>query len=154
MTGSASKGNGSRYYYYHCAFECRERVRANFSNEKFVEWLKEFQPWKDVKKFWGPLYDDLLQNLALGSQGNQNNIDEEIKKVQQRIENLQDKYADNLIEISDYNSSRQRYVSQLRELNEMKLGMTYKNKDIQEELSFSYPFFGSYRHFIWIHRQT
>ncbi len=81
-------------------------MRANFSNEKFVEWLKEFQPRKDVKKFWGPLYDDLLQNLALGSQGNQNKIDEEIKKVQQRIENLQDKYADNLIEISDYNSSR------------------------------------------------
>ncbi len=141
MTGSASKGNGGRYFYYHCTFECRERVKANFANEKFVEWLKEFQPRSDLKDLFDALFDNLLQEEYTDSKGNKSIIEEEINKVQKRLENLQDKLADNLIEISDYNSTRQRYVSQLRELNDKKAGMTYNRKGIQEQILFCYPFF-------------
>jgi hypothetical protein len=39
LTGSASKGNGGRYFYYHCQYGCKERSKAEIANK---ELLKEF----------------------------------------------------------------------------------------------------------------
>lgn len=35
LTGSASKGNGSHYFYYHCRSGCKERFRAMEANATF-----------------------------------------------------------------------------------------------------------------------
>ncbi len=39
LTGSASKGNGGKYFYYHCQHGCKERFKAEVANKEI---LKEF----------------------------------------------------------------------------------------------------------------
>jgi site-specific DNA recombinase len=143
LTGSASKGNGGRYFYYHCSRGCGERFRANIANDKFVDLLREFKPREDMRDLYKTILDELLQEFKTDGKGNLKNIDAEINKIKVRIENLQDKFADNFIEAGDYNSTRQRYESQLRSLNEKKQDLAYNNKDVQEQLVFSYNFLES-----------
>jgi site-specific DNA recombinase len=46
MTGSASKGNGGIYHYYHCQrkYGCNNSISALKANAKFTEFLTSFQP--------------------------------------------------------------------------------------------------------------
>lgn len=39
LTGSAYKGNGGRYFYYHCSKGCNERFKADEANDLFVKEL-------------------------------------------------------------------------------------------------------------------
>jgi len=39
LSGSASRGNGGKYYYYHCTCGCKERFAAELANNAF---MKEF----------------------------------------------------------------------------------------------------------------
>ena len=41
LTGSASKGNGGRYFYYHCSKSCNERFKAKEANAVFVKELEK-----------------------------------------------------------------------------------------------------------------
>jgi hypothetical protein len=69
--------------------------------------------------------DALLKEFSVSSKDNLQNSEVEIKKVQVRIESLQDKFADNLIEVCDYNSTRKRHDEQLRSLKEKKQGLNF-----------------------------
>lgn len=44
ITGSASKGKYSLYYYYHCSSSCGFRQRADHANDIFLKELKKFVP--------------------------------------------------------------------------------------------------------------
>lgn len=49
LTGSASKGRSSLYYYYHFISPCGCRYKANHVNDRFVEELKKF---KHIQVLW------------------------------------------------------------------------------------------------------
>ena len=40
LTGSASKGNGGKYYYYHCGKGCKRRFKVNNDFEKTLSKIK------------------------------------------------------------------------------------------------------------------
>jgi site-specific DNA recombinase len=44
LTGSASKGNGGQYYYYHCASSCGARFKAENANDLFCRELRKYIP--------------------------------------------------------------------------------------------------------------
>lgn len=44
LTGSASKGRNSYYYYYHCRDGCKFRIRADLTNNIFLSELKKLVP--------------------------------------------------------------------------------------------------------------
>ncbi len=140
LTGSASRGHGGIYYYYHCVKGCKARFKAPAINGKFLEKLKEFEIPSTVKY----LYDEILKELLLESENgrreNSKIIDSEILKLEGRIANLQDKLADNQISNNDYNSAKQRYDLQLLELREKKKSFVQLNKDIYEQLIYSFSF--------------
>lgn len=142
LTGSASKGHGGRYFYYHCTKGCGERVQAPVLNEKFHDLLYEMQPKEEIRNLYESVLKDLLQVNENGRKENATNIDSEISKLQVRIANLQDKLADNQIGIGDYNSAKHRYDSQLRELTDKKKNMVQLSKDVYEQLITSFSFLG------------
>ena len=37
ITGSASKGNGGKYFYYHCQHGCKERFKAELANKELLK---------------------------------------------------------------------------------------------------------------------
>ena len=140
LTGSASKGNGGRYFYYHCLKGCNERFRATVANEKFIELLEEIQADKNAINLYDAVLKEILTENENGRKENAKTIEVEINKVQERIISLQDKLADNHISISDYNSAKQRYDAQLRELQQKRGSMVQLSKDIYEQLIFSFSF--------------
>lgn len=140
LTGSASKGHGGRYFYYHCSNGCKERLRATEVNNKFIELLEEIQPDQNVIKLYDAVLKEILTENEKGRRINAKATEEEISKVQSRIYNLQDKLADNQISIADYNSAKQRYDAQLRELTQKKNSQVQVSKDIYEQLIFSFSF--------------
>src|SRR5579863_12257 len=44
LTGSASKGNGGQYYYYHCVSSCGARFKAENANDLFCRELRKYIP--------------------------------------------------------------------------------------------------------------
>jgi site-specific DNA recombinase len=44
LTGSASKGNGGEYYYYHCVSSCGARFKAQNANDLFCRELRKYIP--------------------------------------------------------------------------------------------------------------
>ncbi len=40
LTGSASKGNGGKYFYYHCLNGCKERIKTKVVHDKIAEQLQ------------------------------------------------------------------------------------------------------------------
>lgn len=44
LTGSASRGHGGLYYYYHCSSKCGTRYKSQNANDLFISELKKFTP--------------------------------------------------------------------------------------------------------------
>jgi site-specific DNA recombinase len=60
LSGSASKGNGGKYFYYHCTCGCPERFRAEETNGYFTEFLKNFKPHNDTAEL---VYKELSEKI-------------------------------------------------------------------------------------------
>lgn len=80
LTGSASKGNGGRYYYYHCQSGCKERHKATFAHERFSTWLKGISVDKNVAE----LYLAIMQDIFKTEEGDR---DKEIAKLETALNN-------------------------------------------------------------------
>ena len=140
LTGSASKGNGGKYYYYHCLHGCKWRNRANTMNELFENYLKTLSFSKQSIELYNKILKTSLEEGETGRKDNAKVFEEEMKKIQTRIDNLQDMLADGQILSSDYNSAKERYEEKLRDLRSKKEDVTILNKDIYEQLVFSFSF--------------
>lgn len=58
LTGSASKGNGGKYYYYHCKNGRKERFRATEGNNAFYELLEDISGNEKAIKSWEKILKD------------------------------------------------------------------------------------------------
>jgi site-specific DNA recombinase len=138
LTGSASKGNGGKYYYYHCSKGCNERFKASVANEKFLELLNDIRPKEEVLELYDSILLELLEGNEFDKKENVKKIENEMEKLNSRISNIQDKYADNQISSSDYSSFKLKYESQLREMEQKKKHFFHFSKEIREQLKFSF----------------
>ena len=141
LTGSASKGrNGKRHFYYHCQPKCKERFKAEEANLLFEALLKEFVIQDDVKE----LYKEILEETFSGEQKNRNlrlrQIHIELSKLNARMESIEDKFFDDIIEASTYNAMKRKTQ---KKINDLKLEMKTINaldRDIEEYLKLGISF--------------
>ena len=104
LTGSASKGrNGKRHFYYHCQPKCKERFRAEEANKVFEELLEEFVIREEVLK----VYKRILEEVFSGEKKQRASrllvINNELKKYDKRMESIEDKFIDDIIDATMYN---------------------------------------------------
>jgi site-specific DNA recombinase len=64
LTGSASKGRHSYYYYYHCIAACGTRFKAEQANEIFNEELNKFVPKESVAELYKLVIKDLFNQQS------------------------------------------------------------------------------------------
>jgi hypothetical protein len=83
LTGSASKGNGGTYYYYHCQPGCKERHKSTFVHDSFSSWLKSINIDEAVAEF----YLSVMQDIFKTEEGDR---DKEIRRFQKQIQDNQD----------------------------------------------------------------
>jgi site-specific DNA recombinase len=50
LTGSASRGHGGLYYYYHCSSSCDTSFKSQHANELFAGELKKYISRPDIKE--------------------------------------------------------------------------------------------------------
>ncbi len=61
LTGSASKGNGGEYYYYHCQPGCKERHRADTAHSSFSMWLDSLSIDPAIAELYLAVMDDIFK---------------------------------------------------------------------------------------------
>ncbi len=135
ITGSASKGrNGVRHFYYHCQPKCKERYKAHEVNELFEELLKEFRIKEDVKK----LYKEILNNTFKGDKDSREQrirkIKREVNVLEVRKESIEEKFFDNIIDLSTYKTMKSKTQEKLNDLNEELASLKTLEKDIDKYL--------------------
>ncbi len=136
LTGSASKGNGGRYFYYHCSGGCDERIKAETANDALV---KEFEKISNSK---GGIraFKKILHDYALKQNKNQSTSKEllnaEIEKNQQRIQNAQQMMVDGELPLSEYKEIRSRFEKVIADLNRKKSELASTDSNLKEYAEF------------------
>ncbi len=102
LTGSASRGRGGRYFYYHCVSPCKVRFKSEIVNTLFSNELTKFIPKPGMTE----VYCQVV-NSAYKLRSSQNNL--EIKKlnenlivIQSNIQKARTKFLTDQIERNDY----------------------------------------------------
>ena len=94
LTGSASKGNGGTYYYYHCQPGCKVRFKADTAHELFNQWLSAIS----LKPTLASLYIAIMEDVFKQNEGDR---DAEIKKINEQLaknKEMQEKVAVSFVE--------------------------------------------------------
>ena len=142
LTGSKSKGRHQYYYYYHCTPQCGERLKAHEANAAICA---EIQRVFQIQKINYPLFEKELLNL-LGKEAEstamtKDKMEQELQKLNARIQNAQQLLLDGNLDAADYKGIKARYEPQIREL-ETKLSQNDEaNTELEKYLSFGRYFF-------------
>lgn len=116
LTGSASKGNGGKYYYYHCQKGCCERFKADLANEVFCEGLKEFNSKPNAIETY---LITLRRAFLINQEDNSNNIGvykKEIEKLRSRMYSAQTMMLDKDIDPAEFRDIKSRLEPEIEKL--------------------------------------
>ena len=113
LTGSASSGNGGRYYYYHCNACSNERFRADLINNQMEELLNEFQIKPEVTKLYMAIIRDELKTSTEQRQSEEKQRISKIKMLNERIRRITDAMSDGHMKPFEYGKERDRYQNEI-----------------------------------------
>ena len=117
ITGAPSRGNGGVYTYYFCSKEPKHiRVRADEVNAMFASYLSCLKPNKTVLDLYLEVITDLQSDGVRERKAEIKRLEEELAKVNERIDKLQDKYLDEDIDKEDFKKFLKRYEDKVNEL--------------------------------------
>ena len=116
ITASHSKGRNQRYAYYHCN-KCRKyRIPAQKMNEDILHYISKIRPCKAVLDLYEEVLGDIRTEKFRGINKEKSRIQEDTKKIEARLERLQDGFLDGEIGSDDYREIRQRYNNEIHAL--------------------------------------
>ena len=117
ITGSASKGNGGRYVYYHCRKGCNERFKADVANDLFIKGLSQTTPPTDALDAFKYVIKQTFSNNEQDKTQQLIQIRNQIAKVQERINNAQSLMLDGDINAIEYKEIKNRLTPEIEKLN-------------------------------------
>lgn len=139
LTGSASTSrNGDKHYYYHCQKGCKERFRADEANDYFITYLEEIQPPKEVLTLYYKVMKDIFKADDIERETELKALTTQIRALESRLENLEDKFVDDLISVESYNRTKSRYDKDLNDLLERKMRLSNQNTSFMEWTKYSF----------------
>jgi site-specific DNA recombinase len=136
LTGSGSKGNGGRFFYYHCSKGCKVRIRADMLNRKVLNIIKNISVDSEIKDAYKNIVRDILDSETHNKESRLINLNKTIESLQTRILNLEDKLADNEISTEDYFRIKMRYENDIMELKKQKAEINIISKDFLIKLKY------------------
>ena len=134
MTGSASKGNGGRYFYYHCN-KCGERYRADDANSSFEKLLCQIELKDGIKELFKLAVTKQCKEMIDSEQRDIKGVANELKRQEQRMSRLEDSFLDGQITGSDYTELKQKLVSVIISLNLKEKELKQNKDNFSEDLS-------------------
>lgn len=136
LTGSASKGNGGRYFYYHCVNGCHERFKAETANEEFRKELCKVSSNRNATE----LFQLILRDYAQLSDKDRTRIivplKSEVEKSNSRISNARQLMLDGELDPKDYREIKDEYEGKIKKLEAKIQQMTFISSHLGEQLTF------------------
>jgi len=141
LTASSSKGNGGKYFYYHCTPKCGERFKAEEANLLFAETLQNItlnEVALDAIEFFTA---SLYKNGGQSSEQETQKLKVEIQKNKERLSNAQQLLLDGTLDPSDYKEIKNRYEPIISQLEIRLRGLSQDNADLDEMIAYGRKFF-------------
>lgn len=131
LTGSASHGNGGKYYYYHCQPNtgCKERFKAEVANDAFVDELKKISSKPEVLDLYYMVLGEMFQVGGADISKQQKEIQLEIERLRLRIQNAQNFAMDGEIDMKEYRAIKTQFEPVIEELQLKKIGLISGDQD-------------------------
>jgi site-specific DNA recombinase len=123
LTGSSSKGNGGKYFYYHCNIRCKERIPAELANEIFVEELRTISSNEESILLFEEIVKDYTKQSGKDKSKVIRDLQTEIEKNRQRISNAQQLMLDGELPAADYREIKNRYDPEIQKLVNKQLSL-------------------------------
>ena len=136
LTGSASKGNGGKYFYYHCQHGCKERFKAEVANKEI---LKEFVTVSSNNAIIRILKESLEAHLRLSKSDKakqKDNLQQEIEKARARISSARKLMLDKEIPPAEYKEIKLEYEGEITKLEQKIDEVATLDSDLKEHISF------------------
>lgn len=131
LTGSPSKGNGGRYFYYHCRNGCKERFRSEEADTQIEKLLYNIQISKEVKSMYIKEFKNCMNLKSSKQTARKRQINEDIEKNKKRINNIEDRFADGDLSTSDYTELKRKFENTIRNLEEERKNISGVEKNTQ-----------------------
>ena len=113
MTGSASTGNGGKYYYYHCSKDAKHlRCRADKANDDFARYLSALIPNYAIISLYREVIRDIQGESRIVSRSQIAKVEEEILQHEARLTAATNKFLDDKIDADTYNEVKQRVLAE------------------------------------------
>jgi site-specific DNA recombinase len=140
LTGSASKGNGGKYFYYHCKNGCRERFRATEANDSFYEYLDEISGNEKAIKSWEKILRVYYSKEGKEKQTEKEKVSKELELLQKRLENAQMLTLDGALDASEYRNIKAKLEPEIERLIRKQTDLNSTHDDVQEILKYAFHF--------------
>jgi len=118
LTASSSKGHKKKYAYYHCQNGCKERVRADDTNEAFLDYLESLQMRSEIVQ----LYKEIIRDVFMEEEGSkEQKIQQQNRKLneaKQRRDNIDDQFTSGSVASEDYNRLLKRINKEIQKIED------------------------------------
>ncbi|HLO73876.1 MAG TPA: recombinase family protein [Flavobacterium sp.] len=141
LTGSPSTSrNGVKHYYYHCQKGCKTRFRADLAHSSFEDLLDGFKIKKDILNLYNIILEDIFNSNEKDRQKQIKQADDKIRQLRSKLESLQDKLLDDIIDKTEYNSIKLRIQKELEEWELKKQELSIDKSEFQKYINYGFPF--------------
>ncbi|MEO6830930.1 MAG: recombinase family protein [Chitinophagaceae bacterium] len=133
LTGSAAKGNGGSYYYYHCqkATKCKERFRATVAHEVFELQLAKISAKPEILDLYHAILSDIFKKNGVNKGKQVKEVSAEIEKLKLRIANAQSLMLDGEITAIEYREIKTGLFPKVEGLERKKVSLQSNDEDYQ-----------------------
>ncbi|MFC1732086.1 recombinase family protein [candidate division KSB1 bacterium] len=144
LTGSASKSRtGARYYYYHCHNRCNERFRADKANMQFVNYLGSFEISDEVLKLYYHIMKDLFNKDDQHREKEKAEYTSHIREFESMIENAEDKFIKNEIDMQTYENVKKRYSKRINDMTMKIQEIDLQKSNFMRYVEYDFPLLGN-----------
>ena len=140
FTGAASKGNGGKFYYYHCQSRCNGNYRAIEVHNLFSKFLKQFEIKDEVYDLYLNMLEDKFSENSKIRDIRIRKINTEIQALRDKIITLEDSIGENEISVSRIIKIVKRHEDSINNLNEEKDNLNIADKEFGTYLKFGISF--------------
>ena len=139
ITGSASKGNGGKYFYYHCRGTCKERFKAEEAHLAVENLLKEIRVKSNTLT---DMYLEIMKTIFKENEQDHRNAirkkQEEIERQNERLKKTEELMLDEQLELAEYRSIKKRLEEVIGNLTREKINMELMDSNYMKYIQYDF----------------
>ena len=113
LTGSASRGRSSRYWYYHCHRGCKVRFRAGEANEEFAHYLAGVELAREISVLYEQVLADMTQHEEMHRRRQLSALHRRCQALEGRLLKADEAYVEGRIAVDSYGRLKAKYEGEL-----------------------------------------